>query len=385
MTEARKFLWIALISTFGFSMTWTGLPVWLAQQSGNQSRLGDLFLISSLTTLLFVLIGGQLTDRFSKKKITIWAELSSAALLLLVLAASGQGQAGHPVLLLVLFFYFGVRAVGSNAESVWFLSTPADSGVAISATNRQLVLAAAKVLGMSSGPFLFQTLGNAALLLNVATFVVTSLLFVGIQDHKAVETASNPEPSFRDILKCFKETPASRALLMFVTGLLGVPMVNFNLNRLLADAPVDTASFFWGAMPIIGLLGGFFSKWLLTRKVPSDSVLVSFSFGACFSSLYSTFVVGPQILLSSGIFALTNQSTRTLLNVKYFQEAQEGAKGRTMATVTAIEELGELVGHILVSYVLIDRLWVFGLVSFAAGLYRVYTLGQSFRRVRFAS
>ena len=376
MGEARLFLWIALISTCGFSMTWTGLPIWLAKQSGNPSRLGDLFVVSAVTTLFFALVGGQLTDKFSKKTLTIGAEIASALMLLLVLWVSNVGQAGHPLLLLLLFFYFAVRAIGSNAESVWFLSTPASSGLAASATNRQLVLTGAKILGMSSGPFLFQTLGTNALLLTIFGFGLTAILFSRISEHRELADSTGPEPSARDILRSLRETSPARGLLMFTTGLLGVPLVNFNLNRLLAAAPGGAASVFWGIMPIMSLTGGYLSKRLLAKNIPSATVLFGFGFGACFAAFYSTFFVGLPIFLSVVVFALTNQSVRTLLGVKYFEDAPVSAKGRTMATVTAVEDLGELSGHLLVSYVLVDQLWLFGLVGFSAAVYRVMILSR---------
>lgn len=376
MGEARLFLWIALISTCGFSMTWTGLPIWLAKQSGNPSRLGDLFVVSAVTTLLFALIGGQLTDKFSKKSLTIGAEVASALVLLLVLWVSNVGQAGHPLLLLLLFFYFGVRAIGSNAESVWFLSTPASSGVAASATNRQLVLTGAKILGMSSGPFLFQTLGSSALLLTILGFGLTAILFSRISESRDQAESTGPEPSAKDILRSLGETSLSRGLLMFSTGLLGVPLVNFNLNRLLAAAPGGAASVFWGVMPVVSLTGGYRSKKLLAKKIPPETILFVFGFGACFAAFYSTFFVGLPIFLSVVVFALTNQSVRTLLGVKYFEDAPVSARGRTMATVTAVEDLGELSGHLLVSYVLVDQLWLFGLVGFSAAVYRVMVLSR---------
>ncbi|TLS37232.1 MFS transporter [Pseudalkalibacillus caeni] len=80
-------LWIAglassfAISVFLFSQSW-----YVVKVLDLEASLGLIFIASSVPRLIFMLVGGVVADRFSKKKIMFWSDFTRAILLVFLVA-----------------------------------------------------------------------------------------------------------------------------------------------------------------------------------------------------------------------------------------------------------------------------------------------------------
>lgn len=96
----RRFLalWISQnVSAIGTAMTTYALTVWTYEQNGTASSVALLTLSSFLPTILFRFAAGALVDRWNKKAIMLWADLTAAAgsLLILLLFQADRLTAVH--------------------------------------------------------------------------------------------------------------------------------------------------------------------------------------------------------------------------------------------------------------------------------------------------
>jgi MFS family permease len=93
------------ISRLGNSLYRIALAWWVLEKTGSATAMGTVLIFSSVPMLIFLLVGGVVTDRFQRLKVMWLSDVLSGAVVALVavLAASGLLEVWHVYIASILF------------------------------------------------------------------------------------------------------------------------------------------------------------------------------------------------------------------------------------------------------------------------------------------
>ncbi|GAB4060851.1 MFS transporter [Catellatospora paridis] len=182
------------VSKVGSVLTFLAIPWLVLVTTGSPSRMGLAAAAELLPYVLIGPLGAPLVDRIGPRRVSIVADLASAA----VMAAVAFGQRGGFGVLLVLLVLAGaLRGLGDCAKRVLLPSTIAASGVDM--TRATTVYDGANrlagLLGAALGGVLIAALGAPrTVLLDGVSFVVCAVLVAALVPARTADNAADAPP-----------------------------------------------------------------------------------------------------------------------------------------------------------------------------------------------
>jgi MFS family permease len=288
-----------------FRVLWTGMAISLLGDgiylvaiawqvyalSNTPTALGLVGVATMLPTVVLVLLGGVITDRFERRRVLIAADLIRGAAVAVIgaLAISGHLQLWH-IFVLVACFGVGDALFGPAFRALLPELVPADQLVQANALE-QMARPAVRLVGPAIGGFIVHLLGaGSAFLFDAASFgcSITALLFLAPRPLKRDREA--PRSVAADLVDGFQYVRrqawiwGTLALVLVVNMLGGVlfVLVPFMVkNKLHASAAGLGLVYSVGA---IGAIGG--SLLLSQLALPRRHITVMYALwaGAAFAA-----------------------------------------------------------------------------------------------------
>ncbi len=349
MSKTSKPLLVTyFINTLGSALTWTGLPIYLAQQSGDIKRTSEFFLISTAASLSMLLVGGIISDRVSVKSAAVTLNCVSALIMCAVtIAAKHHHWLGVSIGMFALFM---VSAILEIVENCWFLGLTRSDGMDSAVGSRQSWKAFAKILGFTAGPVFFSALGEKALIIDALSFGIVALIQSRISPVIQKPSLGNTPPIVNVLEGALAIVRLERSSFLIAGGLLcgmlSFPLVNAFLTKLieLSGGSENWVSLFW----LIGGLG-FTLSGAFFKKVGSqfqNQTRLFAALGILQVLAASTLLAASPVLVLLGfsLMTLVNPVFSMLLNTNVFLLAPNDMKGRFNALSEILFELGVVAG-----------------------------------------
>ncbi len=111
--NARIYLLGEVVSTLGDSALWLALAIWVKELTGSSSRAGLLIFCYAIGSLASP--GGVIADRFRRRPLLIWSNLTGAVVVLGILLVHERSELW--IVYLVIFCYGLVGSVIGPAQT----------------------------------------------------------------------------------------------------------------------------------------------------------------------------------------------------------------------------------------------------------------------------
>jgi MFS family permease len=185
--NARIFLLGDVVSTLGDSALWLAMAIWLKELTGSSSRAGLVVFCYAVGSLASP-AGGVLADRFRRRPVLIWSNLTGAIVVLGILLVHDRSQLW--IVYLVIFCYGLVGCVIGPAQTALLPSLVPEDLLAEANAAQQTLSSGMRIVTPLVGAGLFTLVGAGAVAeIDAGTFgvAIVSLLALRVQE-------PNPDP-----------------------------------------------------------------------------------------------------------------------------------------------------------------------------------------------
>jgi MFS family permease len=312
-----RFLWIGqTISYLGDQFHYVALAWLTLLLTGSALALGTVLMTAAVPRAVFMLAGGAITDRFSKRALMLLSDSTRAVLVtaLAVLVLAGDAHLWQLYVLAVIFGTVdavfipaaqaivpslvdeerltGANALMQSADSVANLLGPVAAGALIAA------LAGVRGIGI-------------ALAVDASTFYVSAVFLAFMRNRGAAEPDSSEQnllSSIRDGLRYAWSDPTMRALLtaiagidMTASGVFGVGLPLLGRTEFGGSAAFGIMVSGFGAGALVGVIGAGMIKRPRYRGIISVGVLTLFGVGTAVLPLAPNAVVATVMIALMGV------------------------------------------------------------------------------------
>ncbi|MGZ3721386.1 MAG: MFS transporter [Bdellovibrionales bacterium] len=335
------------INTVGTALTFTGLPVFLAQVTGNVRNSSLLFMLEALAGIVMSLIGGHLVDRVSKKNVAMVCNILSGILILFLFFSFDIKHT--EVIYAVGMLTSLVNAMAAVATNSWFRIEAKKSDLRVEIGRRGLWLSGAKILGMSLGPITFSYWHQFALLADgLSYFSAAGILFY--VNCQAVTGSAEPQSRLGIgslVTSLLKKNIPFLISASLLSGLMSVPFINLSIvvlqNRFHVDA--SWVSMLWLLGSGTSILSNLCIARGLTKYFSSRSLTLAVSFLLGFGILMMSFAIHPlMFVIAYATFPIANSIIGNLITSNLASRMPSAEMGRLTALEYTLIDLASLFG-----------------------------------------
>ncbi len=183
--NARIYLLGDVVSTLGDSALWLALAIWVKELTGSSSRAGLLIFCYAIGGLVSP-VGGVIADRFRRRPLLIWSNLTGAVVVLGVLLVHDRSQLW--IVYLVIFCYGLVGSVIGPAQTALLPSLVPEDLLAAANAAQQTLTQGLRIVTPLVGAGLFTLVGAGAVAeIDAGTFGVAigALLALRVSEARA--------------------------------------------------------------------------------------------------------------------------------------------------------------------------------------------------------
>lgn len=348
--KTKVLLLAIFLGTLSASMLWTGLPIYLQQAKSTHFSLSTVYSLATFGSFVFSLFGGLLSDAFSYRKIAVSGNLFVSLLVALIFGLGVSGRHLEAMILLPLL-YFGL-SLAQIAESVWILKFSGPQGFRNQFLDRAILMIAAKLVGFSLGPLVFDQLGAGSLIACGGLFLVAALLQGGIavgEPSTAVRADPSSAPNrMATSLPVLKELLLTPAILFSVAlnGLLSVPLNALFVTRLTQIGSPSDVSLFWGLAGLCGLAGIVIQK----KAKNLSGRRLSFIATAVLCTMVSVAFLADSpkvVILSGSIYVFSSMFFSMQTQLLILQRNKDRGLGTSAGALSCLTDGGVFIGMVL--------------------------------------
>jgi MFS family permease len=177
--NARLYLLGDVVSTLGDSALWLALAIWVKELTGSSSRAGLLIFCYAIGGLASP-AGGVIADRFRRRPLLIWSNLTGAVVVLGILLVHGRSQLW--IVYLVVFCYGLVGSVIGPAQTALLPSLVPEDLLAAANAALQTLTQGLRIVTPLVGAGLFTLVGAGAVAeIDAGTFGVAILSLLALR------------------------------------------------------------------------------------------------------------------------------------------------------------------------------------------------------------
>lgn len=363
------------ISGFAISMSLISFNWIMLQQTQSNIQVSYLTTINILSSFLFSIVGGMLTDRYKRKPLLSASYILSAFILLLIFGFIQLFGFN------TIYLYF-CSIINGAIWSVYLLISKSllqelinERSDFIKGTSFIEISLQAGTLsaGFFSGILLKYIGLSMILMLNIIAFFICSLLINNINYIPAVDTNKNTKSSnITNIIDGYKYLLSNNIIFLIgiisvipltVTALFNVILPGFVYEQLNGD------SFTYGFSDMLYGVGAIISGILITRIAENSNkqkrIYIAF--------ISAIFIFTPMFFKNSIrlfgvcclIFGIANVYIKIVCNAQIMTVVSPVYMGRFLSMITAISLLMQTAGTLIIGYV-IDQIGpIYGFLSIA--------------------
>lgn len=338
-------LWFGgTVSYFGTAVTAVALPlVALLTLHATTFEVGILSASGYISWLLFGLHVGVWVERHVRRPLLVACDLTRAAALVSVPVLAAFRMLTL-VQLIVVALVVGIGTVFFDIASQTYLPSIVERDVLLSGNSKlQASVAAAQTTGPAVGGGIVQLVGApAALLVNVASYLVSARCLLAITHREAPPAQAGPRPVLRQIwdgLAFTVRDPVMRALLVVAASVnllsaafdttLVIPFLVRTLH-----VPPGLVGVLLAVGGVGGVLGAGLGARFATKLGFGRALLVAAVAGPIFSPLVPAGLPGAGlVLVAAGLFAREASVATLSLLIRTYR--QISAPSELLARVTA--------------------------------------------------
>ncbi len=330
--ENKNLLFLRLaffFSILGSGITWTGMGFMLASTYKDPSLMGLMQICSTLAGLVAPLIIGWISLKKSVQSILIFCDMISAfCFFLIFLSSYAFSSAAMNITSSVMFIF--VSMLFGSIQSIYFEPTYAkyaakeQSKLSREFANLGSYITLAKLIGMGTGPIIFDYLESFALAFNSATFLISAvLIYFGM---KMAPKISNIQKEINSVswLERIKFNVKLMSKSVFLEGtiassLIFIVVLALSVKLLALGASGKEISIYWLTATACALCSQLIiskSEWLHKSLESFD---VRFGYVACvpiFVSFFTSSIIG--IIFCQMIFSFINPIARNIAKARFF-------------------------------------------------------------------
>jgi predicted MFS family arabinose efflux permease len=183
--NARIYLLGDVVSTLGDSALWLALAIWVKELTGSSSRAG-LVIFCYVIGGLAAPVGGIIADRFRRRPLLIWSNLTGAVVVLGILLVPGRSQLW--IVYLVVLCYGMVGSVIGPAQTALLPSLVPEDLLAEANAAQQTLNQGLKLVTPLIGAGMFTLVGAGAVAeIDAGTFgvAILSLLALRVKESRS--------------------------------------------------------------------------------------------------------------------------------------------------------------------------------------------------------
>ncbi|MEY4568048.1 MAG: hypothetical protein RLY14_3018 [Planctomycetota bacterium] len=379
MHNSKTDWWIltlaAALTAFGSALTWTGLPYFVAKDSGNVSHMLGLFVAETVASVLMILLSGAISLRWSSRTILIVTELSCGVVLSALYL--GYDPLKPHLIYIAGVIMASIASLSTVPLKVLTVGLMSETQLEMWWARRGMIVIVAKLAGTAAGPILFESLGVNAILFDIATYMLGAIgiWMIGSRSGGKVESQSKLGQSLGALMSGFAaiiSRPRGDALLIlqFASGALGMPLtaaaVSFLQHKSGGD-PYPMSAYwvlgFFAAFTTNALLGtGWLDRMQRSRIYFGTMILISAGLFLLGMANSWVVVIAAQMVLTVG-----RVSADTYLFGLAYRFDESDSRPLTLASADAIYQLGAAIG--MVSVLLAESglnqqwIWIYGTVA----------------------
>ena len=299
-----------IISIFGNMILTFALPLYILYISNSPALFGLVLGLSNIPLLLMSPIGGFIADRFRKQRIMFWLDITTTALIISYIIASGFITAILPIVIVKLMALNGIQAVYMSSVQAAIPSLAPKEKIVTANSAVQLVNSFSNIAGMAIAGILFAEFGLMPILVvSAVCFAITAImdLFIRIPFNKQESTGSISQIIKSDIkmamIFLFRTRPviARAALIGFMFSaslvsmlIIGIPVLVTQHLGMGMDYVGISQSIMMGGGLLGGILVGVFGS-----KIKFENTYVIFMLSG-----FMIIPIGIALLFNFPVFAV---------------------------------------------------------------------------------
>lgn len=328
----------------GQVVSWTGTWVqWVAQAwlvlqiTDSGFGLGLITALQWLPVLLFGAWAGVIADRFEKRKLLIFTNVSTGVLsLILGLATVGGGFVTLPFIVVIALFLGVVTAIDNPARQTFTMEMVGRDRLTNAVSLNTATFTTARVMGPALAGLLIQQVGiGECFLLNAVSVVPVTLALIFMNRSELDPTAivERQQGQIREGLRYVRSVPVLKTLLIMM-AVIGTLQYNFQvILPLLAKETFggDAGDFgIMGAILGVGMFVGAMSNAAFGRSSRKVLLGAGFSLGTMgvLISAAPTFLVACLLMIPLGAASMAFLAN---VNSTLQLSSDDAMRGRVMA------------------------------------------------------
>ncbi|HVF51981.1 MAG TPA: MFS transporter [Actinomycetota bacterium] len=332
----RMFFWGQVVSWTGTWVQWVAQGWLVLQLTDSGFGLGLVTALQWSPVLLLGAYAGVLADRFDKRKVLIWTNISSA-LLSLVLGILTVTDVVTLWMVIVIALLLGVAtALDNPARQTFTLEMVGRERLTNAVSLNTATFTTARVIGPAVAGLLITTVGiGEGFLVNAASFIPVTIALIRMDRTalRPVPGAEGRKGQIREALRYVAADPVLRTLLI-IMAIIGTLQYNF-----VVIVPLLAKETFHGDAGTLGFLGAMLGAGMLVGSLGNAAfgrsdrkILLGASFGLGLFTLLAS--VAPTLTIAAVLFVAVGASSMAFLatmNSTLQLTSTDQMRGRVMA------------------------------------------------------
>lgn len=322
------------VASVGAGLTWSGLPLLLANETGDLSNIFVLFLASVIAGALFTLLGGSVADHLPRKPFVVFCFFVDLTLTL-TLAVFGSATSLY-LFYAVSFSSALIGAMNGSILGLWIkeILSATSENLSRGLAKRGMWNISAKAIGFSLGPIIYGIAGFKALYVDAMFSMVPLVGILFVRDvHKSGKIELNWLGRYSDLARReFWTRERSLVLTLFaITAAYTVPttMVCYAVLLSRFGTEFSHASSFWMLASLSSIVSHLGLSQRVADRLGSGVRLLASQLlmGAAFIGLWAS---GTSWLFIAFfmLFTLSNPVMTNALEVEVYEKCEDAFRGR---------------------------------------------------------
>ena len=332
----RRFFAGQVVSWTGTWVQWTAQAWLVLELTGSGLGLGVITALQWLPVLLLGAWAGVIADRFDKRKVLIFTNVTSAVLSLILGLATVGGIVTLWIVIVIALGLGIVTAIDNPARQTFTMEMVGRERLTNAVSLNTATFTTARVIGPAVAGLLIDQVGiGQCFLLNAATFVPVTLALwtMNVSELRPSGLVEQQKGQIREGLRYVASMPVLKTLLIMM-AVVGTLQYNFQvILPLLARVTFD------GGAKVLGLLGAMTGVGMFIGSLSNAAFGRStrrFLLGAGISLGFMTLLVSvaPSLLLAVVLLVPLGAASMAFLatmNSTLQLTASDDMRGRVMA------------------------------------------------------
>ncbi len=354
LTQLASFMSVTAGSMVFIAIPWIALEI-----SGSAAQAGLVAALTAIPGLVVIPVIGSIIDKYGRRRVAIWAELITGALMLLLPLVASMWELTIAWLIVLATLKNILAAAGPTARKSLVPDVAVPAGMTLDRANsiHEGVFATGFAFGPALATFCIALIGSAETFIVVATFAIASGLiasFVKVIEQHEPNDETEKEPFHRYALQGFKILFATPSVLVMMSAIVILAVIYLPTEMVVLPAYFSSLGdpaglgLLISAMAAASIFGALFFEQI-HRFLSYSTILRIGILGVPLAMLpMSQLPAQWAMLVSALILGLAWGPLLPLLNTVIQRKIPANKRGRVFALEMAIWNAGPLISMVAV-------------------------------------